>query len=165
MNEHHPITVAYNPRRVRALYQGHVIADTTAALTLTEAAYKPVIYFPRQDVAMEFLSRTDHHTHCPFKGEASYYSLMRDGVLAENAVWTYEDPLPAVGIIAGYLAFYPRHFEIREQEEPAVLDIDQVVQHTDSGAGASQAEPWPPTVDTPDADLKIGQPFKDTGAI
>src|ERR1700722_18221471 len=91
----HPITITENPKRVRALYQGHVIAETDHALALKEASYPVVQYFPREDVAMAFMSRTDRSTNCPYKGDAAYYSISRDGAVAENAVWTYEDPYPA----------------------------------------------------------------------
>jgi uncharacterized protein (DUF427 family) len=160
----HPIEIAYNPRRVRALYQGHLVADTAAALTLSEASYRPVQYFPRENVEMSFLSRTDHHSFCPYKGEASYYSIVMDGKIAENAVWTYEDPYPAMALIRGFLAFYPDKVEIYELEEevrPAV--IAEVVEHTDSGSGQSQREHWRPNVSEPAPDLAA--PFRDTGAI
>ncbi|HWA62760.1 MAG TPA: DUF427 domain-containing protein [Caulobacteraceae bacterium] len=144
----HPITVTSNPKRVRARYRGHVIADSAGALTLKEAAYKPVFYFPRDDVSMEFLHRTEHHTFCPYKGEASYYSLMMDGDLVENAVWSYEAPFDAMSMIAGYLAFYPQQVEIYELDE-SHTEIDEAVLHTDSGSGSSQREHWPTNVDDP----------------
>ena len=146
----HPITLTRNPKRVRALYQGHVIADTTAAVTVKEAGYKPVHYFPREDVAMTFLARTEHGSYCPYKGQASYYTLSRDGLVAENVVWTYEDPYPAVEQIRSLLAFYPDQVEIHElddgDERP---DIAQVILHTDSGSGRSQQEHWPANVTEP----------------
>ena len=145
----HPITLHRNPKRVQALYQGHLIADTEAAVSLKEAGYKAVQYFPREDVAMEFLHRTEHHSHCPYKGDASYYSVMRDGLVAENVVWTYEDPYPAVEQIRGLVAFYPDQVEIRELDDDVRSDIDEVVLHTDSGSGRSQKEHWAPNVEAP----------------
>ena len=103
----HPITINKNDRRVRVTFAGHVVADTTRALTLKEASYKPVFYIPRADAEMGLLKRTDHQTQCPYKGDASYFSILADGRSAENAVWTYEHPFPAVGEIREYLAFYP----------------------------------------------------------
>ena len=103
----HPITIEPNPQRVRVAFNGRVIADTRSALTLREAAYPAVQYIPRQDVDMGLLVRTTHGSHCPFKGDAAYYSVRVDGREAENAVWTYETPYPALASIAGYLAFYP----------------------------------------------------------
>ena len=143
----HPITVAANPNRIQVNYNGHVIADTRRALTLKEASYRPVIYFPREDVAMEYFTRTEHTTHCPYKGDASYYTLLMDGRFAENAVWTYEDPYPAMESIRGLLAFYPNQVEIYDVGEAVQPDaVRQAILHTDDGAGQSQKEHWAPTV-------------------
>ena len=106
-NDDHPISVERNQSRVRVLWRGRVVADTTHALNLIEASYPVVHYIPREDVAMAHLVRSPHQTRCPYKGAAGYYSLTADGRITENAVWTYEAPLPAVAAIAGYLAFYP----------------------------------------------------------
>ena len=146
----HPITIAANPRRVRAYYQGHVIADSARALNLQEATYPLVLYFSRDDVSMEFLTRTDKTSYCPYKGVASYYTLQMDGHFAENAVWTYEDPYPAMEPIRGRLAFYPQHVEIYPIEAPSPPDaIRDAIEHTDSGSGASQREHWKPNVTEP----------------
>jgi uncharacterized protein (DUF427 family) len=146
----HPITVAFNPRRVQAEYNGHVIADTSRALVLQEANYPPVLYFPREDVDMEYMTPTAHHTHCPYKGEASYQTILMDGRFAENAVWSYENPYPAMEQIRDYLAFYPNHVQIRELDEPGGPDaIRDAIEHTDDGSGRSQLDHWPPTVDVP----------------
>jgi uncharacterized protein (DUF427 family) len=144
----HPITVTANPKRIQVLYNGHVIVDSKRALTLKEASYKPVIYFPREDVEMALFSRTEHTTHCPYKGDASYFSLVMDGRFAENAVWTYETPYPAMEQIRDLLAFYPNQVEIREVGEAADPDaVREAILHTDDGAGQSQREHWRPTVD------------------
>jgi uncharacterized protein (DUF427 family) len=146
----HPITIKLNPRRVQALYGGHVIADSERALSLKEASYKPVQYFPREDVAMDFLQRTSLSTNCPYKGDAAYFTVARDGEISENAVWTYEHPYPAMEQIRGYLAFYPNKVEIREIDEGMDADaIRDVVEHTDSGSGRSQLEHWPANVVDP----------------
>jgi uncharacterized protein (DUF427 family) len=146
----HPITVAANPKRVQVIYNGHVIADTRRALTLKEASYRPVLYFPREDVEMAFLTRTDLSTHCPYKGDASYYTLLMDGRFAENAVWTYETPYPAMQTIQDLLAFYPNQVEIREVGDAVEPDaVKEAILHTDDGAGQSQREHWAPTVDAP----------------
>jgi len=146
----HPITVKLNPKRVQAFYGGHVIADTERALSLKEASYKSVMYFPREDVAMDFLSRTSLSTHCPYKGQASYFSVARDGEIAENAVWSYEDPYPAMEQIRGYVAFYPNMVEIHEIDEAMNPDaVAEVIEHTDSGSGRSQLEHWPANVENP----------------
>ena len=71
----HPITVTGHPGRIQALYQGHVIADSADVVMLKEASYKAVPYFPRDDVAMEFLGRTTLDTYCPYKGHAAYFTI------------------------------------------------------------------------------------------
>ena len=108
----HPIRIEPNPRRVRVRFNGKTVVDTTRALTLFEATYPGVQYVPREDADMSLLARTPHKTHCPYKGDAAYYSIQTDGHAAENAVWTYEQPLEGVSQIAGYLAFYPNKVEI-----------------------------------------------------
>ena len=89
------------------LVAGRVIADTRNALTLKEASYQPVLYIPRADTEMSLLAPTDHRTHCPYKGDANYFTISVDGRSAENAVWSYEQPYPAMAEIKGHLAFYP----------------------------------------------------------
>jgi uncharacterized protein (DUF427 family) len=113
----HPITVTANPRRVRVTFNGRVIADTHGALTLREADLAAVQYIPRADVDMALLERTAHATHCPYKGDACYFSLKADGRSSENAVWSYEAPYPAVAAIMGHLAFYPQRVDGIEETE------------------------------------------------
>ena len=110
----HPITITQNPRRVRVTAGDIVIADTTKALTLKEARYPAVQYVPREDTNMALLERTDRLTHCPYKGDASYYSIKADGKTLDNAIWTYETPFPAMTEISGHLAFYPDKVKIEE---------------------------------------------------
>jgi uncharacterized protein (DUF427 family) len=110
----HPITITANPKRVRVLADGVVIADTTHALTLKEASYPAVQYVPREDANMDVLKRTERVTHCPYKGDASYYSVVCSGKVLENAIWTYETPFPAMTEISGHLAFYPDKVKIEE---------------------------------------------------
>jgi uncharacterized protein (DUF427 family) len=116
----HPITLATNPKRVRVLAVGHVIADTTDALTLDEAGYGPVQYIPREDVETGFLSESPKVTQCPYKGAATHYTMLIDGELFENVAWSYEDPYPAVEAIAGRLAFYPDKVEVYEVDDEAL---------------------------------------------
>jgi uncharacterized protein (DUF427 family) len=115
----HPITITLNQHRVRVTFGGRVIAESGRALTLKEASYPAVQYIPRNDVDMNLFARTSHTTHCPYKGDASYYSLSVDGRTAENAVWSYEEPFPATAEIKGYLAFYPNRVDKIEEIEPA----------------------------------------------
>jgi uncharacterized protein (DUF427 family) len=103
----HPIAIEPSSDHVIVRFGGEVIADSTRALTLREGKYPPVHYIPRADARMGRLTKTDHHTGCPYKGEASYFTIKAGGRTAENAVWTYETPFDAVGEIKEYLAFYP----------------------------------------------------------
>ncbi len=102
----HRIDIVANRHRVRVIHLGVTVADTQAALTLSETGLPDVVYFPRADVNMARLERSAHTSRCPFKGEASYYHLLTEEGAVENAVWTYETPLDAVKQIKGYLAFY-----------------------------------------------------------
>ena len=110
----HPITITPNPKRVRVSAGGVVIADTTHALTLKEARYPAVQYVPRADANMALLERTARTTHCPYKGDANYFSIKANGATLENSIWTYEEPFPAMAEIAGHLAFYPDKVKIEE---------------------------------------------------
>jgi uncharacterized protein (DUF427 family) len=110
----HPITITPTPKRVRVSAGGVVIADSAHALTLKEASYPPVQYVPRTDANMALLARTDRVTHCPYKGDASYFSVVANGKTIENAIWTYERPFPAMAEISGHLAFYPDRVTIEE---------------------------------------------------
>ncbi|SLN35161.1 hypothetical protein AQS8620_01198 [Aquimixticola soesokkakensis] len=85
---------------------GAVLGETSAALELTEGDYPSVIYFPRSDIAMAFLDQTDTRSSCPFKGEATYYSIVTKSQTLDDAAWSYETPKPGMEQIAGYIAFY-----------------------------------------------------------
>jgi uncharacterized protein (DUF427 family) len=144
----HPITIDANPKRLQVVYNGHVIADSRTALSLKEATYKAVDYFDRADVDMAYFTRTDRVTHCPYKGDANYFTIEMDGRFADNAVWTYEEPYPAMEQIKGRLAFYPNVVEIRDVGVAADAEaVREAILHTDDGAGTSQREHWKPNVE------------------
>jgi uncharacterized protein (DUF427 family) len=103
----HPISIEANASRVTVTVGGKIIADTSAALTLREASYPPVQYIPRRDVDMTALVPSGHTTYCPYKGDASYFSIPAGEDRSINAVWTYETPFEAMKQIREYLAFYP----------------------------------------------------------
>jgi uncharacterized protein (DUF427 family) len=110
----HQVTAQPATVRVQVKYQGELIADSTNAVEMREthegSVVAPLVYYlPRKDVRMERLARSAHQTHCPFKGDASYYSL-KSG--PENAVWSYERPYDELLVIKELLAFYPDKFEI-----------------------------------------------------
>jgi uncharacterized protein (DUF427 family) len=115
----HPITIEKNPARVVVTVEGRVVADTRDALSLREATYPAVQYIPRRDVDMTLLTRTDHSSYCPYKGDCSYFSVPLGGERSANAVWSYEAPYPPVAAIKEYLAFYPSRVEAIEERREA----------------------------------------------
>ncbi|OLF13868.1 hypothetical protein BLA60_01385 [Actinophytocola xinjiangensis] len=111
----HPITIEPNPARVVVRVGDRVVADSTSALSLRESTYPAVSYLPLVDVDQTLLRPTDTQTYCPYKGDASYYSLdLPEGELTD-VIWTYEQPYPAVAEIAGHVAFYATKVDITEQ--------------------------------------------------
>ncbi len=116
----HRVDVEPSPRWVRVKFNGEIIADTKRALLLMETGNLPVYYFPPADVRMELLEPTDHHTTCPYKGVASYWTIKVGDRVAENAVWGYLDPLPAHPEIKGYLAFYWNKVDAWYEEEEQI---------------------------------------------
>jgi uncharacterized protein (DUF427 family) len=103
----HPITIEPQNARVVVRAGNQVIADSRHALSLREASYPPVLYIPRADVDLTLLKRIDRSTHCPYKGDASYFSMPTAGALGANIAWSYERPYDEVAAIAGHIAFYP----------------------------------------------------------
>lgn len=108
----HPITVEPSTDHIVVTVGDRTVADTSRALALHEADYPVVYYVPLQDVDRTLLERTQHSTYCPYKGDASYYSIPVGGDAAENAVWTYEQPREAVAAIKDHVAFYPDRVQI-----------------------------------------------------
>jgi uncharacterized protein (DUF427 family) len=101
------ITIRTAPGTWTVRAGGAVLGETSAALELSEGDHAPVIYFPRGDIAMAFLDRTDHSTHCPWKGNATHFSIITKSTTLKNAAWSYEDPKDDVAQIKDHLAFYP----------------------------------------------------------
>jgi uncharacterized protein (DUF427 family) len=128
----HPISIQRNPARVVVSVAGRVVADTGNALTLREADYLAVQYIPREDADFSQLERTDHATYCPYKGECSYYSVPAGGKKSVNAVWTYENPYPAVAQIKGHVAFYPDRVEEIAEQLPTTRESSKS-SHTKKG--------------------------------
>jgi uncharacterized protein (DUF427 family) len=106
MSTEHRVAIEPSPKRVRVMVGGETLADSLAAMLLLETDHSPVYYFPRNDVRMDLLRATDHGSYCPHKGDASYWSIAAAGRTIENAVWSYERPLPAAERVDDYLAFY-----------------------------------------------------------
>ncbi|EAQ12012.1 MULTISPECIES: DUF427 domain-containing protein [Maritimibacter] len=112
MADHIKIRKATGKWVVRA--GGAVLGETQNALELIEGDYAPVIYFPREDIAMSFLDASDTKTHCPWKGDASYYSIPTKSTVIKDAAWSYEDPKDDMAQIKGYLAFYTDRVTVEE---------------------------------------------------
>ncbi|WP_227368865.1 DUF427 domain-containing protein [Halomonas sp. M20] len=111
------ISLHPHSRRVRVLIGETVIADTQGAIELREQGYPPRQYIPRQDVDMSRLASSEKVTHCPFKGDATYYSIEGKSENLTDAVWSYEQPFDAMTDIAGYLAFDTQVVEEKMEEK------------------------------------------------
>jgi len=107
-------------RRVRVEFNGACVADSTRALVVHETRLPPAHYFPAADVRMDLLAKTDFHTHCPFKGNASYWTLKVGDQVVENAAWAYEEPYREAEKIRGYLSFYRNKISALYEGEDAV---------------------------------------------
>ncbi len=100
------VVIESSPRRLRVVFNGETVADSSRMKMMHESRHLPVYYFPVDDVRMDLLGRTDHMTHCPHKGDASYWSVRVGDRVAENAMWSYEDPTDNVPDLKGLVAFY-----------------------------------------------------------
>lgn len=112
-------------RRVRARFAGETVLDSTRGALLHESNILPRLYVPIEDLRSDLLERTDHATHCPFKGDASYWSVRVGDRVAEDAVWTYEDPLPAAAWLRGLASVYPERMDAwldEDEEVPGLRD-------------------------------------------
>jgi uncharacterized protein (DUF427 family) len=110
-----------SPKRVRCILGQTTIVDSTRPLLLLEQGHMPVYYFPMEDVQIDLLRRTDHRTHCPYKGNASYWSADLGVQMHENLVWAYETPYEEMARISGHMAFYWNRFDQRLEEDEEVI--------------------------------------------
>src|SRR5919197_3810807 len=111
-----------SPRRIRGVLAGETVLDSTRVKLLHEHGHLPIYYFPREDVRFDLLEPTDHHTRCPYKGEASYWTLRVGDRVAENAVWGYPEPLDDAPPLADYVAFYWNALDTwYEEDEEAIV--------------------------------------------
>ena len=113
-----PFTITAAPGRVRVLFEGHELADSARAFRLEERGHEPVYYFPREDVQMSVLRRNDHASVCPWKGRASWFTIMRDATIVEDVAWSYESAKDGASLIEGCIAFAPEHVDIEADETP-----------------------------------------------
>ncbi|HEX6402614.1 MAG TPA: DUF427 domain-containing protein [Pseudonocardiaceae bacterium] len=109
------------PRRVRAVFGSETVLDTTSGMLLHESNLLPQLYLPRGDLRDDLLTPTDHHTHCPFKGDASYWSVTVNGQTTDNAVWAYLDPLPEAAWLRGHVALYWNSMDAWFDEDEQVI--------------------------------------------
>ena len=112
MKDEHRVDIERCRGRVSATYAGETIADSARALMVRETGHPPAVYFPVADVAMRRLRATDRRTRCPWKGEASYWTVAVGGGEAGNAAWGYPDPVPAAAGLKGHIAFYADRIEV-----------------------------------------------------
>jgi uncharacterized protein (DUF427 family) len=109
------------PRRIRGSFGGEAVVDSRRAKLLHEQGLLPILYFPEDEVRMDLLEPSDHRTRCPWKGDASHWSLRVGARVSENAAWSYPEPLPEAPPLAGHLAFYwDRVDEWLEEDEPLI---------------------------------------------
>src|SRR5215208_912816 len=110
-----------SPRRVRVMFGGETVADSRRVKLMHEKGLLPVYYFPEEDVRMDLLEESNDTTYCPFKGDASYWSVQVGDTVAENAVWHYPEPIDSAPPLAGYLAFYWRMMDAWFEEDEEVF--------------------------------------------
>jgi len=102
----YPLEIVPSGKSVRVTLGGEVIAEANDAFVMTELDYSPAYYIPIGDVRLDLMEKTDHSSHCPFKGNASYWTINAGGQTAENAVWSYETPFDEVALIRETMSFY-----------------------------------------------------------
>ncbi len=143
-NGDYKIRFVPNPKRVRVEFNGTWIADSSQAMVVHETRVPPMYYFPQDDVRMVFLEKKDHQTHCPFKGNASYWTLTVSGKVEENAVWGYEDPYTDGEELRGYLSFYQDKVSAIYEGDEEVPFLDENVEslHANLEAGWLLRDAW-----------------------
>ena len=121
-NPNKKIKMVPSPKRVRVKLNGETIADSSQVMLMHETGHDPVYYFPQEDLAMERFSTTGHHTHCPYKGDASYWNVAVGDAVEENIAWAYLDPFDEVPEIGGYVSFYWERMESWWEGDEQVFD-------------------------------------------
>jgi uncharacterized protein (DUF427 family) len=128
------------PRRVRARFAGEVVLDSTRGALLHESNILPRLYVPLEDVRADLLERTDHTTHCPFKGDASYWSVRVGDRVAENAVWTYADPIAEAAWLRGLVSVYPERMDTWLDEDEEVTHLRDPYHRVDARRSSRRIE-------------------------
>jgi uncharacterized protein (DUF427 family) len=120
------------PRRIRGRFAGETVVDSRRARLLHESGLLPILYFPEDEVRMELLDPSDHVTHCPWKGDASHHTLRVGDRMAENAAWSYRDPIAEAPDVGGHVAFYFDALdEWLEEDEPLIVHVRDPYTRTD----------------------------------
>ena len=117
----HRVEYEPSPRRVRAVLRDETIADSTDVLLVRETGHVPVYYFPRDDVAMEKLIPSASTTHCPWKGDACYWTIHAGGHAADDAAWGYREPLEEASALQDRIAFYWKRLDHWYEEDEEVF--------------------------------------------
>jgi uncharacterized protein (DUF427 family) len=128
------------PRRVRARFAGEVVLDSTRGALLHESNILPRLYVPLEDVRADLLERTDHASHCPFKGDASYWSVRVGDRVAENAVWTYEEPIAEAAWLRGLVSVYPERMDAWLDEDEEVSSLRDPYHRVDARRSSRRIE-------------------------
>jgi uncharacterized protein (DUF427 family) len=128
------------PRRVRARFAGEVVLDSTRGALLHESNILPRLYVPLEDVRADLLERTEHTTHCPFKGDASYWSVRVGDRVAENAVWTYERPIAEASWLRGLVSVYPERMDAWLDEDEEVTGLRDPYHRVDARRSSRRIE-------------------------
>ena len=139
------IRVEPHPRRLRVKFHDAWIADSTRAIVLHETRNVPRFYFPWEDVRTDLLEKTTHTSHCPFKGNASYWSIRAGGKQAEDAAWAYEEPTEEAAALAGHVSFYPEKVTAIYEDDDALPFFDQTATaslHANPIAGWLLRDAW-----------------------
>jgi uncharacterized protein (DUF427 family) len=124
-----PFHIVAHPERVRVLFEGHELADSNDVMVLSEPGKEDVWYFPQKDVQMSSLRAHQHNRRDSWKGEVTYYTIMRDGHVIEDIAWCYARPILDAEVIAGRVAFDPRHVEFQVETVPEERVIRHVPAH------------------------------------
>ena len=115
-----PPRVEPTSRRLRIIFNGKTIADTTSAFRILETSHPPAYYIPQEDIEMQYLTPTSRQTFCEFKGRASYWTISVEGQVAENAAWSYENPAPGFEAVKSYICFYANRVDAAYVDEEKV---------------------------------------------
>jgi len=113
MSSDQHITLEQSQNRIQVIANGEMVAESNRAIVVLERGHGPVIYLPPEDVSRALFKRTGHSTRCPFKGDATYWTISAGGQEIENAAWSYEDPIPQVAQLKGYFSFYTDKVDVQ----------------------------------------------------